>query len=41
MRWVFVAVHGFSLVEVSRGDFIVAVQGLLSVVASFVAEDRL
>ena len=41
LRWVFVAVHGFSLVVVSRGDFIVAVQGLLSVVASFVAEDRL
>ena len=34
--WVFVAVHGLSLVAASRGYF-VAVRGLLIAVASFVA----
>ena len=40
LHWVFVAVHGLSLVAVSRG-YSVAVHGLLIVVASLVAEHRL
>ena len=39
--WVFVAVQAFSLVAVSGGYSLVAVCGLLFVVASLVAEHRL
>ena len=39
--WVFVAVQAFSLVAVSGGYSLVAVCGLLVVVASLVAEHRL
>ena len=38
LRWVFVAVQGLSLVAASRGYYIVAVRGLLIVVASLVVE---
>ena len=38
--WVFVAVHGLSLVA-ARGGYSVAVRGLLIAVASLVAEHRL
>ena len=45
LRWVFVAVHGLSLVAVSGGYswglLFVAVHGLLIDVASFVKEHRL
>ena len=37
----FLAVHRLSLVEVSRGYSLVVVGGLLTVVASLVAEHRL
>ena len=36
--WVIVAVHGFSLVAVSRGYSLVAGHGLLTVLASLVAQ---
>ena len=38
LRWVSVAARGFSLVAASRGLLFVAVRGLLTVVASLVAE---
>ena len=42
LLWVFVAVHGLSLVAVSkRGLLFVAVCGLLIVMSSLVAEHRL
>ena len=39
--WVFVAAHGLSLAAASRGSSLVAIQGLLIVVAPLVAEHRL
>ena len=36
LQWVFIAAHGLSLVAVSEGYSLVAVQGLLVVVASLV-----
>ena len=41
LPWVFIAVQGLSLVAKSRGHSLVVMQGLLSVVASLVAEHRL
>ena len=41
LYWVFAAAHRLSLVEVSRGYSLVAVLGLLIVVASLVEEYRL
>ena len=41
MHWVFTAAHGLSLGVMSRGSSLVAVRGLLVVVASFVLEHRL
>ena len=41
LPWVFIAVQGLSLVAKSRGYSLVVMQGLLSVVASLVAEHRL
>ena len=41
LYWVFTAAHRFSLVEVSRGYSLVAMLGLLIVVASLVEEYRL
>ena len=38
LHWVFAARQGFSLIAASGGYFLVAVQGLLIVVASLVAE---
>ena len=39
--WVFVAARGLSLVAASRGYSLVAVRGLLTMVASLAAENRL
>ena len=39
--WVFLAVHGLSLVVESRGYSLIAVHGLRIVVASLIAELRL
>ena len=41
LHWVFVVVHGLSLLAASRGLLFVAVPGLLIAVASLVAEHRL
>ena len=41
LHWVFVALHGLSLVAASGCDSLVAVCGLLIVVTSFIAERRL
>ena len=41
LPWVFIAVQGLSLVAKSGGYSLVVMQGLLSVVASLVAEHRL
>ena len=41
LPWVFIAVQGLSLVAKSRGHSLVVMQGLLSVVASLVAEHKL
>ena len=41
LRWVFVAVRGFSLAAASRGPLLVAVCGLLIAVASLVVEHGL
>ena len=38
LHWVFVAVHGLSLVSVSRGYSLVVMRGLVSAVASPVVE---
>ena len=40
-HWVLIAVHGLSLVAVSRGYSLIEAYGLLIVVASLVAEHRL
>ena len=40
-KWVVFAMHGHCLVAVSRGCSLVAVLGLLTAVASLVAEHRL
>ena len=41
LRWVFIGVHGLSLVAVSGGYSFVVVRRLLVAVASLVAEHRL
>ena len=41
LHWVLVAVFGLSLVVASRGYSLLAVLGLLTAVASLVAEHRL
>ena len=41
LHWVFIAIHGLSLVAVSRGYSLVAVRGLLIVVDSHAMEHRL
>ena len=40
-RWLFAALHGLSLVVVSRGYSLVAVPGLLMAVSSLMVEHRL
>ena len=41
LHWVFIAVHGLSLVAVSEGYSLIAVHGLLIVAASPAGEHRL
>ena len=41
LHWVFITLHGLSLVAVSRGYSLFAVYGLLFSMASLVAEHRL
>ena len=41
LPWVFVAMFGLSLVVASRGYSLLAILGLLTAVASLVAEHRL
>ena len=41
LHWVLVAAHGFSLVVASGGSSLAAVHGLLTAVASLVAEHGL
>ena len=41
LHWVFIAAHRLSLVAANGGDSLVAVCGLLTAVASVVAEHRL